>query len=74
MIFFTPETVKYLKKNPQYKETLLYLLNKFYQPLGPSLDRRSTVHWTVMWFLHCRSDRPKFNFQLDQNSEGLYYM
>ena len=27
MIFFTPETVKYLKKNPQHKETLLYWTN-----------------------------------------------
>ena len=33
MISFTPETVKYLKKNPQYKETLLYWTN-FISPLA----------------------------------------
>ena len=71
MIFFTPVIVKYMKKNPQYKEPC-YSEQILSAPWPYVISVRSAVHCnrisTVMWFLHCRSDRPKFNFQLDQNT------
>ena len=78
MIFFTPVIVKYMKKNLDqrktcYSEQILPAPWPFIiQCIKVPLYTVMTVISTEMWFLHCRSNRPKFNFQLDQNTQGPY--